>query len=189
MAKKGSKKSKSRQPSNPATLDPRFAQVYSDPRFKGLKNKDLKIKIDDRFSKDELNIDKSVSKVDKYGRKLTKNDKKTAFDKFYEKESDSDNEKKNEGSENEEEKDDEDDESSDDDLHQEETELTTLDRARGIGMGSDMDTTDDESSDDDSDDAKAAVEDETEQDELEIEEEKPPEGDPTSTFHIPIRIW
>ncbi|GMF07771.1 unnamed protein product [Ambrosiozyma monospora] len=52
-----------------------------------------------------------------------------------------------------------------------------------------MDTTDDESSDDDSDDAKAAVEDETEQDELEIEEEKPPEGDPTSTFAAVNMDW
>lgn len=58
------------------TDDPRFAKVYSDPRFLVAPKKAMKVKLDQRFKgmlKDkEFNV---VAKVDKYGRKITKKDK------------------------------------------------------------------------------------------------------------------
>lgn len=69
------------------TSDPRFSQIYSDPRFRAPKSKDLKVHLDDRFNKKELNIDESTAKVDKYGRKINRAEKKkednAAFDKLY----------------------------------------------------------------------------------------------------------
>jgi hypothetical protein len=58
------------------TEDPRFAKVFSDPRFVVAPKKAMKVKIDDRFKgmlKDkEFNV---VARVDKYGRKIKKKDK------------------------------------------------------------------------------------------------------------------
>lgn len=55
--------------------DPRFAKVYSDPRFVVAPKKASKVKVDARFRgmlKDkEFNV---VAKVDKYGRKIAKKD-------------------------------------------------------------------------------------------------------------------
>lgn len=57
------------------TVDPRFAKVYSDPRFVVAPKKTNKVKLDQRFKsmlKDkEFNV---VAKVDKYGRKVSKKD-------------------------------------------------------------------------------------------------------------------
>lgn len=70
------------------TDDARFAQVYNDPRFRAPKTKDLKVQIDDRFTKEEMSIGKKA-KVDKYGRKIGRiEDEKTTFDKLYTKEGD-----------------------------------------------------------------------------------------------------
>ncbi|VEU20717.1 DEKNAAC101541 [Brettanomyces naardenensis] len=68
------------------TSDPRFSQVYSDPRFRAPKNKDLKIQLDDRFNKDELKLGHSSAKVDRYGRRIREEDdeNKDVFDKLYE---------------------------------------------------------------------------------------------------------
>ena len=49
--------------------DPRFAAVYNDPKFRNTRRKDLKIKLDSRFSAKDLEF-KKKSKVDKYGRRL-----------------------------------------------------------------------------------------------------------------------
>ena len=55
-----------------------FKSVHNDPRFKILKLKNLRVKVDDRFSKDELKklnagaLGKKV-KIDRYGRKIRKN--------------------------------------------------------------------------------------------------------------------
>ncbi|KAL3233551.1 Pre-rRNA-processing protein ESF1 [Nakaseomyces bracarensis] len=71
------------------STDARFARIYNDPKFKKTNAKGLKIKLDDRFSKKDLEIEKKA-KVDKYGRKLraggqNKKDLED-FDKYFEKE-------------------------------------------------------------------------------------------------------
>ena len=56
--------------------DPRFAKVFSDPRFVVAPKKAMKVKLDARFKRmlkdKEFNV---VAKVDKYGRKISKKDK------------------------------------------------------------------------------------------------------------------
>ena len=55
--------------------DSRFSKVYSDPRFVIAPNKVKKVKIDSRFK--GMFTEKGfndVAKVDKYGRKITKQD-------------------------------------------------------------------------------------------------------------------
>ena len=47
--KKGNNESK-----KPITKDERFKSVHNDPRFRMPNFKNLKVKVDDRFSKDEL---------------------------------------------------------------------------------------------------------------------------------------
>ncbi|GMF51184.1 unnamed protein product [[Candida] boidinii] len=87
MAKGEDKKNKGKAGDYEVVSDPRFAKVYSDPRFKAPKRKDLKVKIDDRFSKEELSIKKSTAKVDRFGRKIKNQElDKSDFDKYYEKE-------------------------------------------------------------------------------------------------------
>ncbi|ODV84935.1 hypothetical protein CANARDRAFT_28669 [[Candida] arabinofermentans NRRL YB-2248] len=187
---KGDKKGKSGQ--QPVTLDPRFAQVYSDPRFKSQKRKDLRVKVDDRFSKEELGISKSTAKVDKYGRKLTeqKSNASDLFDKYYKTEEDdkdesdeSDDEEKLEKTKDQSSSEEEDDEEEEEE-EGEEAALSALDRARGIGADySDLDTSDED--DDDSSDEEVVKE-----SELEIEEEEDiEEADPTSTFACVNMDW
>jgi hypothetical protein len=57
------------------STDPRFAKVFSDPRFVVAPKKTTKVKVDSRFKsmlKDkDFNV---VAKVDKYGRKVSKKD-------------------------------------------------------------------------------------------------------------------
>jgi hypothetical protein len=70
--------------------DPRFAKVFSDPRFIVAPKKSTKVKVDSRFKgmlKDkEFNV---VAKVDKYGRKISKKD--TYATQNYRDESESEN--------------------------------------------------------------------------------------------------
>lgn len=65
-------------------VDDRFKEVYTDPRFMEMPQKLKKIQIDDRFKSvlddKKFNV---VSKVDKYGRKVNKEDK--SMKKFYQK--------------------------------------------------------------------------------------------------------
>ena len=70
--------------------DPRFSKVFSDPRFRTVKKKDLKVTLDDRFNKKDLKKEfsllKSTAKVDKYGRKISKDDGSSVIDnldKYY----------------------------------------------------------------------------------------------------------
>ncbi|SCU93249.1 LAMI_0E13718g1_1 [Lachancea mirantina] len=65
--------------------DPRFAKVQNDPKFRDTKAKKFKIKVDDRFSKKDLEV-KRKAKVDKYGRKIDKvdNSESRDFDRFFE---------------------------------------------------------------------------------------------------------
>jgi len=79
------------------TTDPRFARVFSDPRFLRPKKNKTKLNIDKRFSQmlenDDFNV---VGKVDKYGRKIknSKSDIKRYY-KIEDKESDDENEIEN----------------------------------------------------------------------------------------------
>jgi hypothetical protein len=66
--------------------DARFDKIYSDPRFMPAPNKLKKVEIDGRFQK--MFTDKKfnvVSKVDKYGRKVTTEDK-FALQNYYQQE-------------------------------------------------------------------------------------------------------
>lgn len=82
--------------------DPRFSKVFSDPRFRNVKKKDFKVKLDDRFNKKDLKKEftllKSTAKVDKYGRKIDDaNEISNNLDKYYE--DDNDDDKDNNASE------------------------------------------------------------------------------------------
>ena len=74
--KKGSK------PHSKSEEDDRFKQVFTDPRFMQVPKKIKKVEIDDRFKKGMTSKEfNSVSKVDKYGKKVLKQDNTMA--KFY----------------------------------------------------------------------------------------------------------
>lgn len=65
--------------------DDRFAKFQSDPKFSRAKYRDLKVKLDDRFNKQDLEI-KRKAKVDKYGRRVKGNTTAELedFDKYFE---------------------------------------------------------------------------------------------------------
>ncbi|KAL1914908.1 uncharacterized protein VTP21DRAFT_7824 [Calcarisporiella thermophila] len=68
----------------PITVDPRFAHVHNDPRFKRPKKKDQKVVIDKRFS--VLLKDKEYTgapKVDKYGRPIASDKAKEDLKRYY----------------------------------------------------------------------------------------------------------
>ncbi|ONH65988.1 Pre-rRNA-processing protein ESF1 [Cyberlindnera fabianii] len=66
---KGDKKASKPTNSKAITKDDRFKAVHSDPRFRLPSKKDFKVKVDDRFSKSDMVMNKSKARVDKYGRK------------------------------------------------------------------------------------------------------------------------
>lgn len=73
---------------DPVSKDSRFSGVYSDPKFKETKAKSYKIKLDDRFSKKDLEF-KRKAQIDKYGRPIDKkNSDAKDFDKYFDKEKD-----------------------------------------------------------------------------------------------------
>ncbi|KAL6449450.1 ESF1 Pre-rRNA-processing protein ESF1 [Candida maltosa Xu316] len=168
----------------PITKDERFKSVHNDPRFRMPNLKNLKVKVDERFSKEELKklnvgaLGKKV-KIDRYGRKLKEKD--NHLDKFYEHE------------EEEESSEDEDDEEEQDDLEaltakvqKEEEQL--LDRARGEGLVSSSEDEDEESSSESESEDEVDVE-EDEESEIELEENKPEESDPTNSFAVVNMDW
>ena len=164
------------------TSDLRFKSVHNDPRFKVPSLKNFKVKVDERFSKDEL---KKLNKkgrgkgaqIDRYGRKLKLDDHST-FDKFYENEK---NEK------NEQEKEDKASDSSDSDSDSDSDSSPVVDRARGEGVSlseSDSDSSSDSDSDSDSDDSETGI-----VYEVELEEGKPEEGEPSASFAVVNLDW
>ncbi|GME99638.1 unnamed protein product [[Candida] boidinii] len=189
MAKGEDKKNKGKAGDYEVVSDPRFAKVHSDPRFKAPKRKDLKVKIDDRFSKEELSIKKSTAKVDRFGRKIKNQElDKSDFDKYYEKEDGAEaDENDDDGSEEDEDKEvdvDENKENSADEEDEEEKEseeeeeltgdaLKMYNKARGI-TDDNEDSDSDDSLDDDSEQELESEED----DDFEIEEAQAPEGEP-----------
>lgn len=169
------------------TSDLRFKSVHNDPRFKVPSLKNFKVKVDERFSKDEL---KKLNKkgrgkgaqIDRYGRKLKLDDHST-FDKFYENEK---NEK------NEQEKEDKASDSSDSDSDSDSDSSPVVDRARGEGVSlSESDSDSSSDSDSDSDDSETGIvyDEEAEESEVELEEGKPEEGEPSASFAVVNLDW
>ncbi|AQZ14915.1 ESF1 (YDR365C) [Zygosaccharomyces parabailii] len=83
------------------STDPRFAGIQDDPKFRNIKRKGLKVKLDDRFSKKDLEF-RRKAKVDKYGRRLAGESKDLKdFDKYFEREEKEDDDKDDHENENE----------------------------------------------------------------------------------------
>ncbi|ODQ81585.1 hypothetical protein BABINDRAFT_159857 [Babjeviella inositovora NRRL Y-12698] len=187
MAKGNKGKAPHDEPRQAITTDARFAGVHSDPRFKLAQKKHLKVKVDDRFTKEEMDGFKEKSKIDRYGRTINAadNDKKSAFDKYYEEAG-----KPDESESKSDESDESDAESSDESGPAEkfaevesesesEAEEGTVDRARGTAL----------SSDDDSDSSDASDSEADYESEIEIEDSKPETGDPSTTFAVVNMDW
>lgn len=147
--------------------DPRFAKIHTDPKFKSIRQKGLKVKLDDRFSKKDLEI-KRKAKVDKYGRKINEEDYNKDlkdFDKYYEK---SDEESAEEDGAN--------------------AKKATLDRARGE-VPSDYVSSEDEFTSSDSElSGESELESDVESD-IEVETAKPDSGEPSKTLAVVNLDW
>lgn len=144
--------------------DPRFSKIYDDPKFNNVKTKGFKVKLDDRFSKKDLEI-KRKTKVDKYGRRMRDvEDSKESkdFDKYFEQ---SDEEKKKD----------------------KDTEILTVDRARGE-VPSDYVSSSDEFTSSDSEVSDNEVESESES-EVELEKTEPLSGDSSKTLAVVNLDW
>lgn len=175
------------------TNDPRFAKFYSDPKFRNTKHKDLKVKLDNRFSKKDLEV-KKRAKVDKYGRKINEsysNEKDLKdFDKYFEKEEES------VGESSEEKDKDNEDHSNDDDEEEEneEDEVAStkkiVDRARGE-VPSDYASSSDEYTSSDSESSESEIDsDEEGYFSSDIENQSQPEtGDPSNTLAVVNLDW
>lgn len=189
--KKGEKKDSKPQQ---VITDSRFASVHTDPRFKTPNVRNLKVKVDDRFSRKELeklNAGSSGKRaaIDRYGRKIK--DKESNFDKYFQESEESDDSEENgsEGNKSDESLSSEvsDGESGDDDSDEQElpdtkakTKETFVDRARGEGVSSESDS--------ESDSEESESEEEVESD-IEVEQGKPEEGDPSDTFAVVNMDW
>lgn len=150
------------------STDPRFSRIYNDPKFNNVNKKGFKVKLDDRFSKKDLEI-KRKTKVDKYGRKMRDmEDSKEAkdFDKYFEQE--------DEKEEHEKDKD-------------EDTEVAVLDRARGE-VPSDYVSSSDEFTSSDSEDSESEVESESES-EVELEKSAPSAEQSSKTLAVVNLDW
>lgn len=200
MAKNNKKKSgKGPEERVAVTSDPRFSSVHNDPRFNIPNLNKLKVKVDDRFTKELMTgYKKKATKYDRYGRKLTEEDKMTAYDRLYEQEKsleESDSEhSSSEQSDSEESSSEEvkkelkisnksDSESESDDESSSDEGETVVDRARGLGVDSDS-----SSDDSDSESSDEELSEDVESD-LEIEEDKPEEGDPERRFAVVNLDW
>jgi len=103
MAPKTKPKSKgSRPPHNttPVTNDPRFSVIHNDPRFAPPKRQDTSVVLDSRFKR-VLSDPKfsSSARVDRYGRKLPKQNAKAELSRFYRIEDEGEEEEEEEGEE------------------------------------------------------------------------------------------
>lgn len=198
--------------------DPRFASSLYDPRFIVPSLKKNKIRVDDRFSKEELkklNVTATGHKVkvDRYGRKVKK-DADDVYDKYFEEESgpdEEDNSKHSEeseesGSEGESESESEDEE----ELEKAERKklskpkksehLETKEEQQGSESESESESDSDLESGEfidrargeglQSDSSDSESDSEVDQSESEVEEEeKPEEGEPTATFAVVNLDW
>ncbi|CCF58542.1 hypothetical protein KAFR_0E03910 [Kazachstania africana CBS 2517] len=147
--------------------DPRFSRIYNDPKFKNAKTKHLKIRLDSRFSKRDLEI-RNKAKVDKYGRKTKDEGSKKElddFEKYFEKE---DEEEKKDTEETE--------------------EKPKVDRARGE-VPSDYVSSSDEYTSSESEDSEEEELDSDVESEVEIENTKPETGDASKTLAVVNLDW
>ncbi|KAF6010254.1 hypothetical protein HII12_002961 [Brettanomyces bruxellensis] len=177
MPSKGNKKKGSNEFES---SDPRFAQIYSDPRFRAPKSRDLKVQLDDRFTKEDLKLGKSSAKVDKYGRAINKatdgeGNETQAFDKLYSTKSNEKAEEKGGEEEDQEESEQED-----------ETDIM----ARARGLVSAEESSESESSESDSDEEVVQSNDDDKDVFEEVEEEESiPEGEPTKRIAAVNLDW
>lgn len=195
--------------------DPRFASSLYDPRFIVPSLKKNKIKVDERFSKEELkklNVTATGKKVkvDRYGRKL-KDDADEVYDKYFEEEKEEDSESgSGSDAESDAESGSEADSESGSDSDNEDAEEKVIEKIqkRKVEPKSDDEEQSEEEeselegeafvdrargeglqsdSSDDSDDSDSfGFESDSE---IEVEEEKPEEGDPSHTFAVVNLDW
>lgn len=162
--------------SNKPTKDPRFAGVFDDPKFREGKKDKLKIKLDDRFSKKDLEV-KRKAKVDKYGRKVKSNgvnDKESKdFDKYFEKTEK--NEKNDEKSDN-------------DEDNEIKATISSIDRARGE-VPEDYVSSSDEYTSSDSETSESELDEEESDEAVELEKEDVQSGDATNTLAVVNLDW
>lgn len=195
MAKKNHNKD---EPAPKPVTDSRFKAVHNDPRFRLPLSRLMKVKVDERFLKKELeklNALTRGAKIDRYGRKLKEKNVRDDLKKFYEM-SDSE-ESEDSGSEGDSENDAETDAIDDDEvaaelkrldklaeakeahslaLEAETSSSLELEGSRDSDLDSDLLESDsDLDSDLDDSDSSAELD-------LEIEETKPDEGEPTKRF-------
>ncbi|CAK9436139.1 uncharacterized protein LODBEIA_P06970 [Lodderomyces beijingensis] len=201
----------------PVTQDLRFKSVHNDPRFKFPNFRNLKVKVDDRFSRKELkklseNASGKQVKIDKYGRRL--NEGASDLNKFYEYEDEQDEEQDEEqdDGEDDEEEEEESEEESDEESDEEEPEVESkgkdkvnkskqkldaleeqlrLEEAqldKARGEGLSSSSEDDDSASS-SDEEEPSVNFEESDSEIEIEESKPDESEPTSSFAVVNMDW
>ncbi|CCH43799.1 Pre-rRNA-processing protein [Wickerhamomyces ciferrii] len=175
------------------TTDERFSAIHNDPRFRLPKRDDIKVELDDRFKKSDLEAIKRKAKIDKYGRKIKEKDNNEPFNKYYK--TKDDKKSKNDGSDSEESgsDDEEDEEDEDESKSDEESEennssadetadaVAKVDLARGEGLPSDAESSSDESSSD-----EESSEEEEEEDD---DDEKPEEGEPSKRFAVVNLDW
>ena len=181
-----------------AANDPRFSKVFSDPRFRTVRKKDLKVQLDERFNKknlkNEFSLLKSTAKVDKYGRKI-KSDANSVvdnLDKYYnddeeeveaeaEAEADEDDDEKNGSDE---------DEDNESESEASEAELDPLAKARGL-VDADSSSDEDDSSDEEVEASAFADENEiySGDDTDEEQREHIPEQDPTTRIAAVNLDW
>lgn len=153
------------------STDPRFAGIQNDPKFKNVKKKGLKVKLDDRFSKKDLEL-KRKAKVDKYGRKIGGESKDFKdFDKYFEKEDKSEDESSSDS------------EDEDEEEEQDQVKPAAFDRARG-------EVPEDYTSSESEDSESEMSEEESEEDLAEeVEPTKPESGDPSKTLAVVNLDW
>lgn len=168
MNSKGEKKEK-------ITEDPRFSGIHNDPKFRSTKSKNFKIKLDDRFSKQDLEV-RRKAKVDKYGRKIVDANKDVKdFDRYFTKEKPEDKEDESNSSE-----------SSDDQEAEAAVHAKSVDRARGEPPADYVSSSDEESS---SESEEESGDSDIESEEIELEESKPASGNATNTLAVVNLDW
>ena len=178
------KPTKSKRDSAPADniKDARFANFETDPRFQLPSKKNIKTKLDKRFSrvlKDDEFI--NTAKVDRYGRKIKTDTKKKALERLYENESDEDKDSDEEL---------EDAEVDDDDVVQ--RELLKAEKKFDPARGGGFESSSDDDSDSDSDSEEPEVEEEAETRpgvRLRRDAEKVEEGEVTNRIAIVNIDW
>ncbi|CUM63137.1 uncharacterized protein PRCAT00000704001 [Priceomyces carsonii] len=190
MARKNKESQDKRKENKPITNDGRFSSVHFDPRFKLPNLKNFKVKVDERFSKEELKKLNNGSlgketKIDRYGRKIKNRHSDKDFDRYYQQEENAP--KVSIGSDDESSLNSESNNESDDDTDANAVETSAVvDRARGEGLESSSESDISSPSDSDSDEES---EEEEEESEIELEDEKPEEGDPSSSFAVVNMDW